>query len=226
MGDGRRIISFAIWGNNPLYLNGAVRNSVDYPKMFPGWKCRYYYDRSIPEDVINELSSNGAELVEYEPTYGKLGMYWRMHVVYDTPGLDRAIVRDTDMIPTTREKAAVDEWIESGKPFHCMRDKEVHTTSILGGMWGVVGGYIKDMETRLKVWFQQLHPEAVHPLKSQRRDVDDQLFLHHMIWPIVKDDYLGHYRAGMDHLKYTTNDKPFPIPFDPNSPEGFIGEPR
>ena len=48
---------------------------------------------------------------------------------------------------TAREEAAVSEWLESGFPFHSMRDHRQHGTEILGGMWG---GRLEDSTTREK----------------------------------------------------------------------------
>ena len=46
------------------------------------------------------------------------------------------IVRDTDSRLGIREKLAVDEWLDSGKKLHIMRDHPYHRVPMLGGMWG------------------------------------------------------------------------------------------
>ena len=60
---------------------------------------------------------------------------WRFLVLGD-PTVFRFIVRDLDARLLPRERAAVDEWVASKKPFHAMRDHTAHTAAILGGCWG------------------------------------------------------------------------------------------
>ena len=52
------------------------------------------------------------------------------------PSVDVMVSRDLDSRPTTREQAAVEEWLNTGLAFHVMRDNPQHGTEILGGMWG------------------------------------------------------------------------------------------
>ena len=52
------------------------------------------------------------------------------------PTVKRFIVRDSDARLLPRERAAVDEWIASEKPFHAMRDYPAHTDPIMAGCWG------------------------------------------------------------------------------------------
>jgi len=44
--------------------------------------------------------------------------------------------RDLDSRVTEREVAAVNEWLESNKTLHSMRDHPWHTVPIMGGGWG------------------------------------------------------------------------------------------
>ena len=52
------------------------------------------------------------------------------------PQVDVMVSRDLDSRLTTREQAAVQEWLDTGLAFHVMRDNPHHGTEILGGMWG------------------------------------------------------------------------------------------
>ena len=63
------------------------------------------------------------------------GMLWRFLPVLD-PSVDVMVSRDLDSRLTTREQAAVEEWLNTGLAFHVMRDNPQHGTEILGGMWG------------------------------------------------------------------------------------------
>ena len=63
-------------------------------------------------------------------------MMWRF-TACDDEDVECFISRDTDSRLSLREKEAVDEWLESDKNFHIMRDHPYHVTAIMGGMWGM-----------------------------------------------------------------------------------------
>ena len=50
--------------------------------------------------------------------------------------VDLYVSRDLDSRSNERELAAVQEWLDSSKEFHFMRDHPQHKTTILGGLWG------------------------------------------------------------------------------------------
>ena len=51
--------------------------------------------------------------------------------------VDTVLVRDLDSNISPREVAAVQEFLQSPKEFHIMRDHPHHGTPILAGMWGI-----------------------------------------------------------------------------------------
>ena len=64
------------------------------------------------------------------------GMLWRFIPMTD-PTVSVMASRDLDSLLTSREAAAVTQWLEeTEEPFHVMRDNPHHGTEILGGMWG------------------------------------------------------------------------------------------
>ena len=65
----------------------------------------------------------------------KNGKIWRFLPLGD-PTVSMFAVRDSDGRLSLREKAAVEEWINSSLPFHAMRDHPVHSSPILAGLWG------------------------------------------------------------------------------------------
>jgi hypothetical protein len=136
----RNIISFSFWGSHPKYLHGAMRNAQLAPDLYPGWTCRFYCDESVPGAFREKLKALGAEVV-MRPTPKTFydGLLWRFEVMSDT-SLDRFLVRDADSVINVRERVAVDEWLQSDRHFHLMRDYFPHTELILAGMWGGVTG--------------------------------------------------------------------------------------
>jgi len=176
----KKIISFSLWGDNPVYNVGAIRNAELAKDVYPDWVCRYYYGTSTLESTIEKLKEfDNVELINMGVEGDWDGMFWRFYPSSDDD-VDVVIVRDCDSRVNLREKYAVDEWLNSDKGFHIMRDHPAHGTEILGGMWGSKKGTIKEMK--------QLIDEYV---KGDFWQVD-QNFLREKIYPIVKLNCVVH----------------------------------
>ena len=145
----KRVISFGLYGDDPRYTKGAIRNAELRDTYFPGWTLRFYVDGTVPSDVINELEGLGSEIVKDNGLKaGVGGMFWRF-LVADDEGVDRWIIRDADSRLNARDRLAVEEWIESGVCVHSVRDHPNHKRALNGGMWGgkkgCVAGGMKGM---------------------------------------------------------------------------------
>ena len=80
--------------------------------------------------------------------------------------------RDLDSLLTSREAAAVAQWLgESEEPFHVMRDNPHHGTEILGGMWGA------RMDTGHREQFRAVMGELLEAARglSWRKGLDQSL---------------------------------------------------
>jgi protein O-GlcNAc transferase len=197
----KKIISFSLWGTNPIYNVGAIRNAELAKEIYPEWICRYYYGTSTLDSTIEKLKTfNNVELINMDVDGDWTGMFWRFYPSSDED-VDVVIVRDCDSRLNMREKLAVDEWLNSDKGFHIMRDHPAHGTEILGGMWGSKKGVIINMK--------ELIDEYV---KGNFWQVD-QNFLKEKIYPIVRLD-------SIVHDEYFEN-KPFP---SKGEPKRFVGQ--
>ena len=175
-----KIIAFSLWGDNPKYTVGAIKNADIAEELFPDWTCRFYIGKSVPEDILNQLrEKNNTQIVQMDEDGDWSGMFWRFHPCSEDD-VDVVLSRDTDSRLTQREKDAIDEWLESDKGFHIMRDHPWHGTQILGGMWGCKKGTLTEMSSLIdsiqKGDFWQL----------------DQIFLRDYIYPLVKDKAFVH----------------------------------
>jgi len=177
----RNVITFSLWGDDPIYVHGAVVNARIAPHLYYGWRCRFYCDRTVPDNVIRELKAQAAEVLFVDDAKLKrLRPLWRFFAS-DDPEVDRFICRDADSRLNGMELVAVDDWIKSGKPFHIMRDHPYHMELILAGMWGGVAGVLPNL-SRL----------ATSTPKFMRNRWSDQEFLRAAVWPLVKDQALIH----------------------------------
>jgi len=134
----KKVISFSLWGDNPTYNVGAIKNAEQALIIYPGFECWFYiHEDSVPSDTINKLKNmpntriflKRGDLNKIKP------MMWRFEAI-DEPEVEIMLSRDTDTRFLIREKLAVDEWLSSNDLFHIMRDHPHHNFCILGGMFG------------------------------------------------------------------------------------------
>lgn len=146
-----KAVSFSLWGQNPKYLVGAIRNAELINKHMPDWDCVIWYDSDVlisNQLLLDTLRSLGATLFFRPPAtssgHFEYGCFWRFRTI-DMPQYSHVIFRDTDSRLTPRELDAVQEWIDSEKVLHIIRDHPCHyspypkeSPGILGGLWGMV----------------------------------------------------------------------------------------
>jgi len=180
----RKIISFSLWGDDNKYTIGAIKNAQLLNSIFPGWIARFYCGTSVPENIIKELKGySNVEVVIMSEEGNWNGMFWRFFPASELD-VDVMISRDTDSRLNEREKSAVDEWLASDKDFHIMRDHPWHGTQILGGMWGVRNGLLKDMKDMIEKYSkgnfwqvdQNFLKEKIYPLVRDKSFVHDEFF--------------------------------------------------
>jgi hypothetical protein len=188
----RKIVSFSLYNNIPLYNEGAIENAELVKEIYPGWTARFYVDYTVSADVISRLEEKGSEIIyvgadNLGPMYGR---YWRFWVAGDED-VERFIVRDADSRLNSREKAAVDDWILSGKKFHVMRDSVHHRTRVLGGMWGGQCSSVPNMRYLTDSWGRY----------AKVGECDR--FVSEVIYPLMLDSYICH--DSRNYFKGTSN---------------------
>ena len=138
-----KVIAFSLWGENPKYTIGAIRNAELAKKIYPDWEVWMYVSEDVPKNILDELISLNCNVLNMgEGNWN--GMFWRFKPAASSDII--MISRDTDSRLSYREKAAVDEWLTSDKDFHIMRDHPYHATEILGGMWGARNGILSGIK--------------------------------------------------------------------------------
>jgi hypothetical protein len=175
-----KLISFSLWGDDPKYLVGAVRNAELAPSVYPGWRCRFYCGTSVGGATLERLRSLPHVEVVLMPEPGDWNaMFWRFAPASE-PGVKVMLSRDADSRLSPRERAAVDAWLASDKDFHVMRDHPHHNVPILGGLWGVRNGLLREMQALIAAYPKQ-------PVWQV-----DQWFLAAVVLPLVRERWLEH----------------------------------
>lgn len=175
----KKIVSYSLWGDNPKYTIGAIRNAELVHSIYPGWISRFYCGSSVPEEIVQRLRALGSEVIEMSVPGDWTGMFWRFQAISD-PDVGVMLSRDTDSRLTPREAAAVEQWLSSDKNFHIMRDHPWHGTEILGGMWGARKPILQDMKQLINGYVKQSYWQI------------DQQFLRNIVWPRVVNDSCVH----------------------------------
>lgn len=180
-----KYLSFSLWGDSPIYNIGTIRNAELWKTIYPDWKMVVFYDSSVPKNTIDSLNSLDVECIDMTDK-NIYGMFWRFFAV-DLENSEYCIFRDSDSRISIREKMAVDEWLNSGKTLHVMRDHPYHMIpcgndrlGILGGMWG-----IKSKKIPLTKMIQN------YPNKSKVFYGEDQTFLK-TIYDLFEKDRCTH----------------------------------
>lgn len=180
----KKIIAFSLWGENPVYNVGAIRNAELAKEIYSGWTCRYYLGKSVPFETVQELAKfDNTEILFMNEPGNWTGMFWRFYPASDLD-VNIMISRDTDSRLNWREKAAVDDWLASDKDFHIMRDHPQHATEIMGGMWGVRNNLLPNMVSMINDYVkgdfwqvdQNFLKEKIYPAIIHNRTVHDEYF--------------------------------------------------
>jgi|LauGreDrversion4_2_1035121.scaffolds.fasta_scaffold00729_3 hypothetical protein len=168
-----KIISFSVWGTDPTYTIGAIKNAKLAKELFPDWKCIFYCFNSVPTNIVDELKTMDNTIIRFENTFGDTRGAFNRFIPAEEEDVEYYICRDTDSRLSPREKIAVDSWINSGEDFHIMRDHPYHSTHMMAGMWGVKGGILKKMNNSI----QNFNPKI--------EKGEDQNFLSKVVYPLI-----------------------------------------
>lgn len=202
----KKLISYSLWGDNPMYNHGFLQNYFGAKRFYKDWDVVLYYDDTISDFVKDFIRDNN--VLSFNMTGSNIaGAFWRF-LAMDIKDVSHVVFRDCDSRLSEREKLAVDEWIQSNKTLHVMRDHPLHRIplgvgemSILAGMWGIKGGSL-NMKDKLESYVTN---------NSQNWGAD-QTFLFE-IYKEFKNDMLT-------HDEFFGGNK-FPIP---RKDKHFIGE--
>lgn len=179
----KKVISYSLWGDSEGYLVGGIINADIALEEWPDWTCRFYIGDDVPNCIIEDLNKReNVEVILMEKTEGWNGMFWRFYPCSDSD-VDVMISRDADSRLNIRDKAAVDEWLESDKDFHIIRDNCQHGMAICGGMWGARNGILKFMKESIDAYSQK---------ESDNNHGIDQKFLRDSVYPVVCEKAFVH----------------------------------
>jgi len=179
-----KVISFSLYGEDPIYTKGCIKNAEIKKEVFIGWEMWVYHNDTVPQDILDKLIELDVKLINTNENNGFFGSLWRFNPITE-PNIEYFISRDCDSRISLRDETAVNEWIESGKSFHIIRDHPIgHGWPMNAGMWGSKGNSITDFKNMMSDYL----------IINNRTDDKsiDQCFLRDIIHPIVSTDLFLH----------------------------------
>jgi len=197
------VLAFSLFGNDPMYCETALLNAQALPGVYPGWQMWLYHDDSVPAHVLQRLRAHRVVRLLDVKDWGIAhwpGTFWRFAAA-TLPGVARVQFRDADSIVSAREAQWVQAWIDSGKPFHVLRDWYSHTDLMLAGLWGAHAPLLAHMREWIEDHLKRT--PHLHPTHA------DQHFLAEVVWPRVMPYCLTH---------DTVHELPFATPIDSPRP--------
>ena len=199
------VLSYSLAGNNPKQyeIDGCIKAATEAPALYPGWQVRIHHSPNLQIDIVHRLQAIGShvKLVDVTDLLSKQIMpqasdqgridpcFWNFLVASD-PNVEAYVVRDVRYALSRRESSAVQEWMESGRKFHIIRDHPSHHPSVMAivsGLWGARESAIPNI-VRLLEEFGDANSE------NSLKDADQlvQSFLWEKILPLVKGDCFQH----------------------------------
>jgi hypothetical protein len=176
-------------------------------KMAPDWQVRVYTSTDVEDHIIRALKNQGAEVVPVQEP--GIPPYFQRFLVLQDPNCSRFLCRDADCRPGVRELEIVRDWERSGRNFHLIRNHLLHTDLILAGLWG--GRPIAGFDLRAEI-------AAFYPLGPTNKYGQDQRFLEHRVWPLIRHSLMVHdeHFRNIRYLRKSVD--------DPNIGKGHMDE--
>ena len=166
-----KIISISVWGGNPRYIQGAIKQIQLAKKFYPDWKVRIY------TDDVTHYKNLDVECIMGDTSFG---MFWRFLPMFESDD-NIVMVRDSDSRITVRESKAINEWLGTDKKFHTFRDHDAHFEFPIIGCAFALKGKLSQKAYENMTRYKNTHAYLV-----------DQLYLRDIVYPEIKSSMLVH----------------------------------
>jgi GR25 family glycosyltransferase involved in LPS biosynthesis len=132
----KKVISYCIYGNNIKYLNGLLKNITIINNKLPDFFIYIYCGCDINQEIIDKCRSfNNINLIQTDIQDSELMSYRMLPITYNDISI--CFSRDVDSPITDRDIWTMNDFINSNKLFHIVRDHYWHKNKIMGGIYGI-----------------------------------------------------------------------------------------
>jgi hypothetical protein len=178
------LISFSLFGDDPKYFNGLIKNIDLSQEIYPTCDIVVYATDTHTQTLKQIGTPEHVKIISMGESLDLSGMFWRFKAL-EIPNYGYYIFRDVDSRLSRRESVMVEEWLASEKNLHVIRDHPMHNAPVLGGMWGIRCDYknviLKSLEINVAEGYYGEDQEFLweYVYKPYRRDlvVHDRYFL-------------------------------------------------
>ena len=188
------------------YFEGIRKNLEAISSFYDNsWSIRLYHDLRSNDPLMADLCNltcffNNLDLCPVDQLPHPLladavqmfPMLWRFFPTLDSQ-VDVFVSRDLDSVVKAREVDATEEWLQSGKALHVMRDHPFHHFTMLGGLWGTHRTNISRKDWA-DVWKDIWTAIIADPLSKSGRGAKgpDQTLLGRHVWGKVPGGVVQH----------------------------------
>jgi hypothetical protein len=204
-----KVFSFSLFGNQDKYCKGILKNIEQINRFFPEFEIWVYLGENVPIDTLSKLTHNKTVRCINTNVSGNETKFYRFFAI-DNLLVEVAIIRDADSRVYERDIACIEDFLNSEKKFHIIRDHKNHTHKIMAGMWGIKKGlldsikiydlytYWKEHRTCSEFWDDtNILCELLYPLIRPSLLVHDNYnTIESEIMPFRKDDINGKHFVG------------------------------
>lgn len=190
-----KVISFCLYGNNPLYTIGAIKNAKAIKELLPDWKSMFFCADDVDTKVIDQIKEHGGIVKIMDHNESFTGMFWRfLPISYDDVSI--MMSRDCDSRVFERDVVAIREFENSKYNYSIIRDHPIgHHYRINGGMWGAKKtDFIKKIDLYINEFLKTKFSHIYNTPESKEDSIrnQDQMFLGQIIYPNIVKDALIH----------------------------------
>ena len=190
---GKKLISFCVFGNKPMYDVGAIKNAKLVSKIYPGWIARFYVPYGYNKSIVDELISLGCEIRFCDDWTPGLNPLWRILPYFDKD-VDAFISRECDGRLTEREALIVNQFMESDCTFHIIYDHTAHASrEISAGMFGIKSKcVIPNLTNKVNSYVNGGYIEYANQMYRDNFYGADEIFLKEYVFPHVLSQAMIH----------------------------------
>lgn len=193
------LISYTLFGDNPIYTEGALKNVLIWKDTDFNVDCRVYVGYSVPGYVRHALDMAGAEVIVVDGPEDQTATFWRYGGL--NADYDYFMFRDCDSRPYERELYAVRDWLKSNRSIHIIRDHPFHGVPILAGLFGVKSDWKDAIRSALPMYIptdfykevnSRISGLAEHGFVSNDFYQVDQWWLRLYVYHICRNKIIAH----------------------------------
>ena len=161
-----KILAFSLYGDDPIYTIGAIKNSILHKNIFSDWEMRVYHNNTVPENVLEQLKNNGVNLI----------------FPYTTLFRSNEWVESDKDFHIIREHPVGHNWVINAGMWGCKG-------GVINNIRNIMNDFLSRFDSRNNKYSDQIFlKEVVYPMTPNKVIVHDEFFNYEGIGTPIKRD--------------------------------------